>query len=318
MKKFIIALLLTAIISSLLLTACYVSNPAKMDELVGTYELTSYTRRPKNSDPEDENATVDMIKDKEITAYLVVKSDGYGYYVYKDKDTELTAYSVRITYTYDDEHPDQVKEIYYEDGYVTSGNNYPGRGRERLGLNFKKKDRRLTYSVPSSELMKRDYSQSVEYTKVDNANDLSFVNSKLNASLSASEYGLKGLEGLFVNSDIYGSETYVFMAVEFSKDLKTANYYYALKADEVLVKQSGLNVSTVYPEEDHNIVLITIGSQTFKRNLNALYPNVYTTVDQNEYYTLSSYYISEEDQDKTTEQILQPILDQYLEMKQYQ
>lgn len=320
MKKFIAITLAIIMAISLVasLSACYISNPAKMSDLEGTYELTSFTRRPKDADSEDENATVDMIATNGIKAYLVVKSDGFGYYVYKDNDTELYADTIRITYTYDDENPEKIKEIRYDNG-AAKKNAYPNSGEETLGLNFKRKKKLLTYYMPSSDLMKRDYSQSVQYTKVDGATDLSYASEQMGSTLSAVEFGLKKLDGMLYNfGGNYSEDKYIYFALIFADDFKTATVHYALKESCLDTVESNLAVSVSY---DENNAIISVGNYVFKRFIqtnNYGYSNeyVFTTVGNNEYYTLSKFYPTEEQKDMTYEQVLNEMLNDYIEVKQ--
>ena len=305
MKKTALVIISVTIFAlTLALGGCYISNPADMDELIGTYQLTAYTRRPKNAEAEDENATINMIDEYGITAYLIIKSDGFGYYVYKDNDEEVEAYSIKINYSYDEENSDEIKEIHYDDGAYSSGEAFPGKGKETLGLNFKKKSKRLTYFVPSSDLFKRDYSQSVEYTKVDDATDLSYASKQVGKTLTAVEFGLKDLDCLLINQD--SDSENVYTALSFSPDFKTATYYYAKKSDKMAMVETNIPVSVSYDDT----AVITAG-KTYYRYINGtMYPSVYTTVGNNAYFTLSKYYAV--DQTKSYTEILQDILDEYI------
>lgn len=157
------------------LTSCYVSHPAKMAKLVGTYAIKTFTRKDANASSDTD--PTDLIKENGVVAYLVVADNGYGYYVYKDNETPLTVNRVTITYAYDEEDLSKVKTITYTDGLPHTGDKYPGSGSELLGLNFRLFTKELNYSHGTA--FKQKYSQSVVYKKVNNATDLSFVQKKL-------------------------------------------------------------------------------------------------------------------------------------------
>ena len=78
-QKFITSVFMAAwLISSIFLAAgCYMVKGVKMSKLVGTYQLTCYS------------GAEDYIALNEMELYIVIKSDGMGYYTYKDKDTDL-------------------------------------------------------------------------------------------------------------------------------------------------------------------------------------------------------------------------------------
>ena len=146
-----------------------------MKNLVGTYELTKFTRKAKDA-PSEEDPT-DYLKDKGVKAYLVVTADGYGYYAYKDNETTLKVFKVTITYENDSEDITKVKTITYKDGIYTSGSKGPDMGSETLGVNFRLFKRELNYSFQA--VLGNKYAQSVIYKKVNKATDLSYVAKKL-------------------------------------------------------------------------------------------------------------------------------------------
>ncbi len=263
MKKIIVLLLCAAVIVCLCASfaGCYISKPDTMEHLVGTYRLESYTRTPKNSDSETETQSIDMIKDKGITAYLIVKSDGTGYYAYKDDSTPAYARSINIEYTYDGEKSDSVEKIRYDDGYDHTGDGYPGKGYEVLGLNFTKREKKLSFTMPA--VFKRDYSQSVRYEKVSDTTDLSYVSEKMGGNLKATEFGLNGLSTL----SAYDKTDCVYFIYDIRATEKKADLYYALKSDEVPHVERDLTVSWKKEKNQDNIdvIHVTIGDITYTR-----------------------------------------------------
>ena len=173
MKTVLSAIILVAMCFTL--TSCYVSHPTAMKKLVGTYELTKFTRKAKEAPSEEEPK--DLLKENGVKAYLVITADGYGYYAYKDNDTQLKVYKVTITYEYDSEDVSKVRLINYNDGVYTTGTKAPGTGSESLGVNFRLFKRELNYSFQA--VLGNKFAQSVIYKKVNKATDLSFVEKKL-------------------------------------------------------------------------------------------------------------------------------------------
>ena len=288
MKKTITLLLVAAIIATLFigLTACYVSRPDTMDHLVGTYALTSYTRKAKDA-PSEEEAT-DMIKEKGIVAYLIIKNNGTGYYVYKDNNTALFARSIKITYSYDEDHSESVKEIRYTDGLTSSGDGYPGKGMETLGLNFSKKEKRLTYTMPA--VFGRNYSQTVRYEKVDDSTGLSYAGNKLGTTIVASDYELNGLGLVHADCSYYDGFPYLYMIYDIRPAEKKADFYYAMKEDEVACVERNLDVSWSVASETENTLNITIGDRTYTRYSLVMNNYLFATYPATENY--SEVYLS--------------------------
>ena len=179
-------LVLTMALGALGLTACYPSKPGTMRDLTGTYQLSAYTRSyDGETDQEGQTVAHDLIEERGVKAYLVVNGDGTGLYVYQDNNTAPSARLVHIQYTYDEDDASLVKEIVYTNGTSDSGDGYPGKGTEKLGLNFKRKTKDLTYTMPA--VFGRKYSQTVRYTKVADAVDLGYVNAQLGVQLTEME-----------------------------------------------------------------------------------------------------------------------------------
>ncbi len=191
-------------------SGCYKSVPAPMEQLVGTYKLTKYTYRQ-----ETEEEDHDYIAEKQIVAYLVVGSEGTGYYVYGDKDTPMYAEEVAITYEYEtkdsgekDENgnpvmtrTDNIKKIRYTYGDEERGggpNGHPGGGWEDLGFDAKNKNLNMHHSPYNGLLIKIKTYQSVEYTRVDRSTALSAVEKAVNETFKTAPYMMKRLNGKFV------------------------------------------------------------------------------------------------------------------------
>ena len=263
MKKTIAIVIVLSLLLPLVMAGCYASKPGKMSDLVGTYQLTSFTRT-YSTDPKDEEGHTeprDLIAEREIEAcYLVVGDQGEGYYVYATKDA-CTVRKVRITYTYSEDEPDRVKEIYYTDGGSDSGTNYPGKFTERLGVYCTRKEKSLSYSSPA--IFGQKYSQSAKYTKVDKATDLSYASKQLGQTLIAADYEvalLSGWQTLEGNYDEALPYVYYYMNVDMAR--KTADVYYALKSDQRPIERKGQTV-TYTLGEDGQPIRIAIGNDEF-------------------------------------------------------
>ena len=268
MKKIALltSLVLIATVCALALVGCYVSKPATMSDLVGVYQLTKFTRTHTSTDEngESQSTETDLMAERGITAFLVVGDNGFGYYVYKDNDG-LSAKQVAITYTYDDEDTDKIKEISYSDGFAASGDGFPGKGKETLGLTFQKKEKTLNYNYAqiNGKLIKRDYSQSVSYTKVANGADLSFVERKIGTSLSIPDMRIAGLNGWQVHEDFGAEEEYVYYYIDLNVVEKKADVYFMRREDKIQQSAHNLDVTFTIPEVADAYITIRIGNNVF-------------------------------------------------------
>ena len=282
MKKQLIAVLLITMLLSMLLTACYASKPGKMKDLVGTYELTSFTR--SYSEEKDEEGNVvprNLIEQRQITAcYLVVGAEGEGYYVYEADGAEWVR-KVKIEYTYSDKEPDKVKEIYYTDGSTTTGTNYPGKGTERLGLYFTRKEKTMSYTSPA--IFGQKYSQSVKYTKVDKADDLSYVSGKLGKTLVAADYEVALLSGWQTYQGEYDEASpYIYCYIHLDMARKTADVYYALKSDAQPVELK--NQAVTYTLDGQPSIRITVGQNHYQCDIVSALPTSLYYYDAEQQY----------------------------------
>lgn len=270
MKKkvlFLAAISMVAVLLMGVLAACYPSNPASLSKIAGTYELSSYTRsNSEEKDPETEaSISHNLIEEKGVVAYLVVNTDGTGYYIYKDNTHELSARMVRITYNYDDEKPSLVENIRYTYGESNSGDGGPNRGHETLGVNFKRRTKNLSYSMPA--VFGRKYSQSVTYKQVSTDTTLDYVQKKLGTSFAVAPFDVAGLDGWHYYSAPY-DETYpyIYYYIDLRMADRTADVYYALKADKQPHVQRNLAVTYNIPEDVTANITLTVGDKTYYAN----------------------------------------------------
>ncbi len=260
-------------------TGCYNSAPAPMEKLVGTYKLTKYEYRLET---EEENH--DYIAEKGITAYLVVRSDGTGYYVYKDNETPLYAEEVVITYEYEtlseetdetDEYgnniintitTDNIKSIYYRYSQdITGGgpNGHPGYGWEHLGFDVKNKNLNVRHSPYHGILVDIKTYQTVEYKRIDNATTLSAVEKELGVSLKTAPFPVKRLNGKYVlRSYGFEEEENLFIIADIDVFAMKANVTKVDKDGETTV-ESDLAFSYKKSDSEENIYEIIIGDETY-------------------------------------------------------
>ena len=126
MKKkalLLVGILIIALTFSTVLVAC---NPDKMENIVGTYKLVVDTRT------QYEQETVDNIATYGREAYIVLTGEDYGYYIYKDNDTPLSARKVKLEYTLNDEN--QVTLISYILGEGVNSKTFNVDSRDRIAL----------------------------------------------------------------------------------------------------------------------------------------------------------------------------------------
>ncbi len=261
MKKILLSVICFALVAFSLfgLTACYTSKPDTMDNLTGTYKLTLFTSKPKDAGQEVE--PTDMIKEKGVAAYLIVKDDGTGYYAYKDNEKSWIR-SVRITYSYDEEDASKVKELRYYDGMgADQTKRYPGTGRETLGLTFTKKEKKLHYNQPAVISVKQ--STVVTYEKVNNGTDVNYVADKLSISATVCPFALNGLTTMTKYCE--PESPYVYYFISFDPSGTKADIYYRLKESETPVHQTELPVTIKAPTDATGNYSITVGEVTYSR-----------------------------------------------------
>ena len=283
MKKKLTAVLIAVCVLAMacMLTACYISRPDTEENVLGTYKLSVYTQVKQATDPENpdkdlEERTTDFIKTKGITAYFVVASKERGYYIYQDNDTALYAREVKLTFNYDEEETEKVEEITYTSGGDYHGDDYPGKGKESLGVNFSKSKKILSFYLPvwNGNLIKRDHSQQVTYEKVSDVADLSYVNEQLNVSLAVAPYETAKLDGIHVY-DGYTDERceYNYFIVDLKAAEKKADVYYLEKTAE---EQTTLtNLPFTYTIEGDKMTIKLGDGITFTTYYSDAYPPAY-------------------------------------------
>ncbi len=265
-----------------------ITVPDTEENLAGTYKLTYFTSKPKDAGQDVE--PTDMIKEKGVSAYMIIKDDGTGYYAYKDNDKSWVR-SIRLTYTYDEDDSSKVKELRYTDGMgAKDTERYPGTGKEMLGVTFTKKEKKLHYNQPAMLSVKQ--STVVTYEKVNSDTDVSYITSKLNIIANVAPFELSGLTTLYLGD--YGETCpYIYYILSFNAGGKVDEYY-QLKSGGEPVVNTGLNVEVVATSAADNTISIKIGEKTYTRvfsysdglgrGLNITYPATDTEAPRYEFF----------------------------------
>ena len=168
MKRILATVLLAALLVTSLFTlsGCYTIKSGKMRSVEGTYELTGYST--------DENE----IEANGIKLYIVIKSDGNGYYAYTDNDTPLYFAEMKCRFTQD---PEKSGYYSYVELNFTGGND----AWEKLGINAGWREKNLNSNLPKYKgnifdgTYGVDYYVNVDFTRVSRRTDLSYIESVL-------------------------------------------------------------------------------------------------------------------------------------------
>ena len=283
MKKILSTIVLVAVAALLVIGLC-ACQPAKIEQVEGTYELVTFSRSYPDKMPEVEEGQTppeqtytkhDYIKEASIKAYLVVKKDGTGYAVYSDSQTELFVRAIKITFNKDSDHPDKINTIVYTDGTNKQSNHtavsrgiddIPGTGAENLYVNAGK-EMQLKRSDPMYDglLIHRNYAQDVVYKKIGGETDLSLVNKKLSKNLASPVYELQGLDREIAVIGGYYDDTfpYVYFGMRIDPAAQTATLYYAEKTDGIEVVRQGQPVTYRVDETTSRFILTVNGREYY-------------------------------------------------------
>lgn len=232
---------------SLLFAGCgtsYTSKPGTKQEMAGTYQLTTYIQK------DSEGNEVNRIEQLHVKAYMVVGTDGYGFYAYQDDNTEFWYDSTYIEYNKADNQPDLYKSIRFTTGKgnVTINKQKPGCGYEpTMGFNVDQKT--FNYFIPDDKPTQKwlypSYYTDVVYTKISEDTNLTKIASELNTTLSPlPKYDLKNLDGVLIfragmpnnelAPDVVNNEynKYKYYVVNFNAAEQKADIYYELVAGD--------------------------------------------------------------------------------------
>lgn len=244
MKKrlaFILAALTLLCALCCVLCAC---NPAKLSKITGTYELSIYSKQA-NSSAEVQN----LIEERGIKAYLVIRDDGKGYFVYEDNDYTLSAREVMLDYTYSSDEPEKVMSITISDKKEWSNNKIGW--HNTLRVNYQgRRECYLTYQKLAVGSLSPQ-SGTTTYTRVSKATDLSYAQKQLATSLTPLENTPKAtLHGMYqmYYSDNEANE-YAYRFVDIDVITGNATIYSAPKSS-IVVGENGKNS---VPQESRDV-----------------------------------------------------------------
>lgn len=274
MKKTLIVLCAFVVLFLFVVGLC-ACQPAVVEDVEGTYELTTYLRKYpiENQTPKENEPTqfqdIDYLKTENVVAYLILKKNGSGIMVYSDNSTPLFVRRITISYRKDSKDESKISSLEYTDGtdYRTNhtaikrGSHYiPGTGKEDLYVNAQSSGMSLVKNNVFT--ITDDFMQYVTYTKVSGATNLSYVNEKLKKTLVAPVYELQALNGLLTAMTYYNDNcSYLYYAIDLDASGKKASLYYAEKGGED-VTESDLDVSYSVNEAENKLFL-TVGDKTF-------------------------------------------------------
>ena len=287
-------------------TACgtmYTSKAGTLEDMAGTYKLTQYIQK------DEEGQEIDRITQLEVKAYMVVGTNGSGYYVYEDKNTPMWYDSTTIEYNREEEGSELYKSMRMTTGkgLVTIDKQKPGCGYEPV-MGFDVTTMTFNYTIPdyrpSQKWIRPSYYTNVLYTKVSDATDLSFVATEMEASFAAiPRYELKNLDGALifhagmVNTSIADVENpeygkYKYYVVDFDAVSEKADIYYELvegTAGPQVEENVSLNITLVQPTADnyyqHQVIIEFFGKEynstltTYQGPVTYLNYDVYTEPD---------------------------------------
>ena len=205
-----------------------------------------------------------------MEVYLVVPESGYGYYVYKDKSTATYIRQVSITFKQHEEKANRYTHLSYK---FDDSSEYQEFGRSGDGLN----KRVLGGQIGNT------YWKDTNYTRVDSAQDLSYVESQMGNLPDYIPYGKGVYDGFYkysytnwqqVNGELPDEYQPPFVYAIFDMNFGTnrSTLYYMMKED-MLTREVTYDLSVT----DEAPYTMTIGSQTFKveRNTFSTYSYAY-------------------------------------------
>ena len=164
---------LFVLFSAILLSGCYTVKSGKLNDIIGTYELTAYSK------------DVDLIEQNEITCYLILREDETGYYVYKDKDTPLFYSEIKCRFLPDEENEGHYNYVEVES---TNTNEWDKLGVNMLSKILNSKKPKYKGNLIDGNLAV-DYYITVKLRKVDSATDISYVQETLKTDIPFFPYG---------------------------------------------------------------------------------------------------------------------------------
>ena len=200
-KKLVPLLVLTGCMTS---CTSYSSKPGRIENLVGTYELKTYTMRHEEVTEGDN--TYDKKAEIGAVAYFSISKDGYAYYGYKDNSTSPKVDSMFVTFSYSEKNPKLVEAIDMTDGVTHKYDDQkcPGCFDEpKMGFKNELFSKTLNYTILSGHMaFQKDRKipyRFVEYKRVSRDASLAKVNYFMGTNVSfAKPYEMKAMTGYAV------------------------------------------------------------------------------------------------------------------------
>ena len=244
LRKIIPLLVLVGTVSG---CSSYSSKPGKIENLVGTYELSVYKMRHDDSNTEEE--PYDRKAEIGAVAYFSIDKDGYGYYGYKDNSTAARVDQMYNTFIYDDEKPELVKAVSMTDGVTQKYADEQFVGcldESTMGFRDELLKKTLSYTLHSGHMIgqpeRKIRYQYVQYKRVSKEASLNKVNELLGTNVSfKTPYEMKALKGYLVyRCNVYdgaeypndGKGLYEYAVLD-TNSYSNGNYtvYYSLKSE---------------------------------------------------------------------------------------
>lgn len=158
-----IALVLSLFILSLtVLSGCYVVKSDRMKKIEGTYMLSSYSGQE------------DYISSRKMTLFVVIRSDGTGYYAYRDKNTDPHIAELKCTFEADPESNGKYSYVSLNFGNGAAPTKFGVQAAGIFKISTNLNSTTLKWKNVN-DLSQGTYSVSVSFTRVSAASDLSYV-----------------------------------------------------------------------------------------------------------------------------------------------
>lgn len=268
-------LLVTAMIVSSL--GCSIVVEGTMEDLKGTYQLTTYKRTLNDATDEKPATVTDYLAENSIEMYLVITGESIGYVSYKDNQTSLIVREVSLSYkSLNEETPDKVGEVSYE---VMGFSRELGLMTGISNLGFVKTSKWLNRTQRHyGKGLKLEYTDTFYFSRVSTDVDLKYINKKF-GQVEVKNYAYTKVAETFSysfnsnlatdNSGVFGP--YLYYVIKFNQDLTSADIYYALKSDLVKNEKTNVAVSVTLSEDKLNVDTITVDSIAYKLSAFSLY-----------------------------------------------
>ena len=245
-------------------TACYQTASGKISDICGTYKLIRKTYGTDSS-----GSAIDILERDKIVEYLVIKEDGTGFRVYGDNENELACNELRVSFIEDADNPGKYQFVEYRTDPL-------GNGTTKLG--YLSTEKQLNYGTPkiSSGCIHIE-SSSIQYRKVSDEQDLSYVQKQVGKTLDYIPYDLQHITGKLSGTSYYehyDEETqknltvdseYLYFFADFNNVSHSVDLRYRLKtAEEEVVKSNLPFTYTTAKSEDGNYEYVYIDVDGFR------------------------------------------------------